>query len=106
MHTKKGAAISPVREASICKLQFRKDIEACPCETFIGIWKPDCRVLNAAIRLELPTPVSNAAIYMAHAGTNNLVRRFVEAGLLTELPGRARNRRFRYGAFIDLFADI
>ena len=41
---------------------------------------------------------------LSFAGANNLVRRFVAAGLLTESTGRARNRRFRYGQYIDLFA--
>ena len=42
---------------------------------------------------------------MTHAGASGLIRRFVGAGLLQEMPGRARNRLFRYSAFIDLFAE-
>ncbi len=34
---------------------------------------------------------------------NNLMNKFVEHELLTEMTGQARNRRFRYGAYIDLF---
>lgn len=40
---------------------------------------------------------------MTHAGANNLVRRMVDAKILTEITGRTRNRAFRYGAYVDLF---
>ncbi len=36
---------------------------------------------------------------------NALVARFEEHGILTEFTGQARNRRFRYTEYIDLFAD-
>ncbi|MBI4280033.1 MAG: Fic family protein [Armatimonadetes bacterium] len=36
---------------------------------------------------------------------NTLVARFVEYGILTEFTGQARNRRFRYSPYIDLFAE-
>jgi Fic family protein len=36
---------------------------------------------------------------------NDLVGRFVKHGILAEFTGGSRNRRFRYGAYIDLFAD-
>ncbi|MDH3474463.1 MAG: winged helix-turn-helix transcriptional regulator, partial [Rhodospirillales bacterium] len=42
---------------------------------------------------------------ITYPGANNLVRRLVEAGILEEITGYARNRRFRYRAYIDLFAD-
>jgi len=35
---------------------------------------------------------------------NDLLKRFVEHGILKEFTGRARNRRYRYGEYIDLFA--
>lgn len=34
-----------------------------------------------------------------------LVSRMVEAGLLSEITGNARNRRYRYGDYIDLFSE-
>ncbi len=40
---------------------------------------------------------------MTQAGANILVRRMVEAGLLIEVTGNARNRAFRYGDYVDLF---
>jgi len=40
---------------------------------------------------------------MTHAGANILVRRMVDAGLLVEVTGNARNRAFRYGDYVDLF---
>lgn len=40
-----------------------------------------------------------------YAAANNLVRRLEELGLLQETTGQARNRRFRYGPYIDLFTD-
>jgi Fic family protein len=44
-----------------------------------------------------------ALLSMTHAGANSIVHRMVEAGVLTEITGRARNRAFRYGAYVDLF---
>ncbi|MDB5538730.1 MAG: Fic family protein [Devosia sp.] len=40
---------------------------------------------------------------MTQAGANVLVRRMVDAGLLIEITGNARNRAFRYGPYVDLF---
>jgi Fic family protein len=40
-----------------------------------------------------------------HAAANTLVRRMVEVGILEEITGYARNRRFRYGAYVRLFSD-
>ena len=39
------------------------------------------------------------------AGANNLVRRLVEAGLLREITGYARNRRFRFDPYLRLFEE-
>lgn len=39
------------------------------------------------------------------AAANNLVSRLVELGLLSEMTGYARNRRFRYAPYIELFND-
>jgi Fic family protein len=42
---------------------------------------------------------------VSFTAANNLTRRFVKHGILTEITGQARNRQFRYGRYIDLFAD-
>ena len=34
---------------------------------------------------------------------NQLIGRFEESGILAEFTGQARNRRFRYAAYIELF---
>lgn len=39
------------------------------------------------------------------AGANNLVRRLVEIGLLREITGYARNRRFRFEPYLKLFEE-
>jgi Fic family protein len=39
------------------------------------------------------------------AAANNLVSRFVDLGILTEVTGYARNRRFRYSPYIELFQE-
>lgn len=39
------------------------------------------------------------------AGANNLVNRLVELGLLREITGYARNRRFRFDPYLRLFED-
>jgi Fic family protein len=43
---------------------------------------------------------------ISYAGANSLVGRLAASGLLTEVTGQARNRRFRYGGYIDLFTDV
>lgn len=40
-----------------------------------------------------------------YPAANELVARFVEGGILREITGQARNRRFRYQSYIDLFHD-
>jgi len=42
---------------------------------------------------------------VSFTAANNLTRRFVKHRILTEITGQARNRLFRYGQYIDLFAD-
>jgi len=39
------------------------------------------------------------------AGANQLVRRLVEIGLLREITGYARNRRFRFDPYLKLFEE-
>jgi DNA-binding MarR family transcriptional regulator len=39
------------------------------------------------------------------AAANQLVKRMETIGLLEEITGQARNRRFRYAPYINLFAD-
>ena len=41
----------------------------------------------------------------SYAATNALVSRLVELGVLSEMTGYARNRRFRYAPYIALFND-
>jgi Fic family protein len=40
-----------------------------------------------------------------YAAANGLVSRLVEAGVVSEMTGYARNRRFQYGPYIALFTD-
>ncbi len=44
-------------------------------------------------------------IGMTYAAANNLVSRLVDLGILSEMTGFARNRRFRYAPYIALFND-
>ena len=46
-----------------------------------------------------------ALLQVTYPAANTLVRRLVEAGLLEEVTGYARNRRFRYRPYIELFSD-
>ncbi|MCP5366341.1 MAG: Fic family protein [Hyphomicrobiales bacterium] len=41
---------------------------------------------------------------LAYSSANRLVDRFVDAGILSEITGHRRNRRYRYEPYIDLFA--
>jgi Fic family protein len=40
-----------------------------------------------------------------YPAANQLVQRFVERGILTEITGQARHRQFRYDAYVRLFDD-
>ena len=42
-------------------------------------------------------------INVTFPAANQLMNKFVDHGLLTEVTGQARNRQFRYGPYIDLF---
>ena len=44
-------------------------------------------------------------IGFTYAAANQLVDRMVEVGILQEITGQARNRRFRYGSYIALFEE-
>jgi hypothetical protein len=41
----------------------------------------------------------------SYAAANGLVSRLVKLGVLSEMTGYARNRRFRYAAYIALFNE-
>jgi Fic family protein len=41
-----------------------------------------------------------------YAAANSLVSRLVEIGVLSEMTGYSRNRRFRYATYIELFSDL
>ena len=41
----------------------------------------------------------------SYPAANDMVARLVDADILTEITGQARNRRFMYARFIDLFRD-
>jgi hypothetical protein len=41
----------------------------------------------------------------SYAAANELVERLVTIGVLREMTGRSRNRRFRYDAYIRLFDE-
>jgi Fic family protein len=40
-----------------------------------------------------------------YPAANQLVERMVKIGILTEMTGQARNRRFRYDAYVGLFDE-
>jgi Fic family protein len=42
---------------------------------------------------------------VTYAAANHLVARLTTVGVLTEITGQTRNRRFRYNPYIELFAD-
>ncbi len=42
---------------------------------------------------------------MTTPGANNLVNRLVDAGILREITGYARNRRFRFDPYLRLFEE-
>jgi Fic family protein len=40
-----------------------------------------------------------------YVAANTLVRRMAELGIISEMTGYARNRRFRYQPYVQLFTD-
>jgi hypothetical protein len=42
---------------------------------------------------------------VSFTAANQLIGRFVELGILREITGYSRNRKFRCGEYIDLFGD-
>ena len=42
---------------------------------------------------------------ISFTAANQLMRRFIEHHILTEMTGHSRNRQFRYRLYINLFAD-
>jgi len=40
-----------------------------------------------------------------YAAANTLINKFVELGILNEMTGYTRNRRFSYRSYIDLFSE-
>ena len=46
-----------------------------------------------------------ALIGTTYPAANDLVSRLVDVGILDEVTGQARNRRFNYGSYIDLFNE-
>jgi len=42
---------------------------------------------------------------VSYPAASSLTTKFVKHGLLTEITGQARNRRFRYTAYVDIFAN-
>jgi Fic family protein len=46
-----------------------------------------------------------ALIGLSYAAANSLVVRLVDLGILEEITGHARNRQYRYAAYIALFSD-
>jgi len=43
-------------------------------------------------------------IKVTYPAANQLMNKFVDHGLLTEVTGQVRNRQFRYGSYIELFS--
>jgi DNA-binding MarR family transcriptional regulator len=41
-----------------------------------------------------------------YQAANDLVARLEAEGILREITGQTRNRRFRYQSYIDLFSDL
>ncbi len=71
----------------------------------LGLGRNGFRLLDLLFGL----PVVNARwvereLEVTYATANNLLARFAEAGLVDEITGGKRNRRFRYAPYVELFA--
>ncbi len=54
----------------------------------------------------MPAPLPpQPPIILAFPAANALVERLVKIGILSEVTGQARNRRFRYDAYVHLFDE-
>ena len=62
------------------------------------------RALDYLYEQPITTPqLVAAALDIQYATANNLVARLVEVGVLVEMTGYRRNRRFAYQRYLDLF---
>lgn len=43
---------------------------------------------------------------ISYVAANGLIRELCEVGVLNEMTGGNRNRIFRFGPYLDLFADV
>lgn len=57
------------------------------------------------VRPIISVPEVQELIETSYPPANNLVARLEELGILTEITGYSRNRRFRYEPYVRLFAD-
>lgn len=75
-------------------------------ENFGRVAANGLKVLESLYSLPIVTVGKVAAITgVSFSAANQLVNRFVEYEILSELTGQARNRRFRYNQYIGLFAE-
>jgi Fic family protein len=65
------------------------------------------RVLEALYSRPIISVNEIAAIAeVSYTAASGLMKRFVDNGILTETTGHARNRRFRYSQYVELFSEM
>ena len=72
--------------------------------TGCSISQSSASLMSAAVKGKSLAEVREL-IGTTYPAANELVGRLAKIGILTEVTGQARNRRFRYDAYISLFAD-
>lgn len=86
-------------------VQLREDI--CQRAQTAGMSATAFRLLDHLF--QRPIINVNAArdyLEVSYVAANGLMRELSEVGVLTEITGGSRNRVFRFGPYIDLFADV
>lgn len=93
-------------ETARCILQLREEHRALIAEHFGYSAGSGHRVLEAMYeRPILSVKDAKEITGNSYAAANNLVARLTDLGLLREITGQSRNRRFRYEPYVRLFEE-
>ena len=86
-------------------VQLREDVR----QRALGARKNATALRLLGYLFQRPIINVNAArdhLKVSYVAANGLIRELCELGVLSEMTGGSRNRVFRFGPSIDLFADV
>jgi hypothetical protein len=96
-----GSLRAIVRSSRLPCLQVRRCVWRGSLQALLSQADRELGRLDGSV-LTLPNP--DLFVFM-YAAANSLVSRMADIGILSEMTGYARNRRFRYEPYVRLFTD-